>query len=126
MLAAARGAETRTVEYVLLADPENPTSSSPQLVCFDEGQDRPFGLLELDAGARGRPLVSWLPREGTAELRSVPGDPDAVVPWFGGRPVWPWSPLFDLSDPDEAEDFREYVDMLAPPWIELPTGERTG
>jgi hypothetical protein len=126
MLAAARGAETKRVEYVLLADPEDPTSSPPQLVCFDVGRDRPFGLLELDAGARGRPLVTWLPGEGTAELRSVPGDPDAVVPWIGGRPVWPWSPLFDLSDPDEAEDFREYVDMLAPPWIALPTGEGTG
>ncbi|MFE9649806.1 hypothetical protein ACFYO0_37995 [Streptomyces sp. NPDC006365] len=126
LLAAARGAEARTVEYVLLADPEDPTSAAPQLVCFDEGQDRPFGFLELDPGARGRPLVSWLPREGTAALRSVPGDPDTVVPWIGGHPVWPYSPLFDLSDPGEAEDFREYVDMLAPSWIELPAGGRTG
>ncbi|MFV0131973.1 hypothetical protein ACLGIH_01660 [Streptomyces sp. HMX87] len=126
MLAAARGAGTRTVEYVLLADPEAPTSAPPQLVCFDEGRGRPFGLLELDAGARGRPLVSWLPREGTAGLRSVPGDPQTVVPWIGGRPVWPCSPLFDLSDPDEAADFQEYVNMLAPPWIALPTGGGTG
>ncbi|GAA2621497.1 hypothetical protein [Streptomyces vastus] len=122
LLAAARGAEARTVEYVLLADPEEPTSAAPQLVCFDEGQDRPFGLVEVDPGGRGRPLVSWLPREGTADLRSVPGDPDTVVPWIDGHPVWPCSPLFDLSDPAEAETFREYVDMLAPSWIELPTG----
>ncbi|MGK5447924.1 hypothetical protein [Streptomyces radiopugnans] len=47
------------------------------------------------------------------------------MPWIGGRPLWPDSPLFDLSDPDEERDFREYVEELAPPGGELPQAGET-
>lgn len=120
VLAAARGAETRTADYLLLPDTEDPAKAPPQLVFFAEGENRPFALLEAVPGTLRSRLVDWLPREGTAELRSVPGDFETVAPWVDGRPVWPLSPLFDLSDPEEERDFREYVEDLAPPWIALP------
>ncbi|WP_062641075.1 hypothetical protein [Streptomyces maremycinicus] len=120
VLAAARGAETRTADYVLLPDPEDPAAAPPQLVFFTNGENRPFALLEAVPGTARSRLVDWLPREGTAELRSVPGEPETVVPWVDGHPVWPLSPLFDLSDPEEERDFREYVEELTPPWIALP------
>ncbi|MDH2407378.1 hypothetical protein ACG5V6_15105 [Streptomyces chitinivorans] len=47
------------------------------------------------------------------------------MPWTGGRPVWPDSPLFDLSDPDEERDFREYVEELVPAGVELPRSKET-
>ena len=120
VLAAARGTETRTVGYLLLPDPEDAAKAPPQLVFFAEGENRPFALVEAAPGTPRSRLVDWLPREGTAELRSVPGECETVVPWVDGRPVWPLSPLFDLSDPEEERDFREYVEELTPPWIELP------
>ncbi|GAA3619486.1 hypothetical protein GCM10023079_06410 [Streptomyces chitinivorans] len=55
----------------------------------------------------------------------MPGESDTVVPWTGGRPVWPDSPLFDLSDPDEERDFREYVEELVPAGVELPRSKET-
>ncbi|WP_030576636.1 hypothetical protein [Streptomyces anulatus] len=123
VLAAARGAETRTAGYLLLPDPEDPAKAPPQLVFFAEGENRPFALLEAVPGTARSRLVDWLPLEGTAELRSVPGESETVVPWVGGCPVWPLSPLFDLSDPEEERDFREYVEDLAPPWIALPRSQ---
>ncbi|MFF9136730.1 hypothetical protein ACF09G_04045 [Streptomyces albogriseolus] len=120
VLAAARGTETRTACYLLLPDPEDPAKAPLQLVFFGEGENRPFALLEAVPGRSRSRLVDWLPLEGTAELRSVPGESETVVPWVDGRPVWPRSPLFDLSDPEEERDFREYVEELTPPWIELP------
>lgn len=123
VLAAARGTETRTVGYLLLPDPEDAAVAPPQLVFFVEGENRPFALLEAVPGRSRSRLVDWLPLEGTTELRSVPGEPERVVPWVDGRPVWPLSPLFDLSDPEEERDFREYVEELTPPWIELPVSQ---
>ncbi|MCG3039449.1 hypothetical protein L7D48_02485 [Streptomyces sp. S1A] len=41
------------------------------------------------------------------------------MPWTGGRPVRPDSPLFGFSAPDEERGLREYVEELVPAGVEL-------
>jgi hypothetical protein len=122
LLRAARGSGTRTARYLVLPDADAPRTT-PQMVFFDPDGRRPFALLEADQGPRRAPTAARLPTGGTAELRFAPEEPDTVVPWIGGRPVWPCSPLFDLSDPEEERDFREYVAELVPPGAESPVEE---
>ena len=86
---------------------------------FAEGENRPFALLEAVLGTLRSRLVHWLPREGGRTALHAGGVGNRV-PWVDGRPVWLLSPLFDLSDPEEERDFREYVEYLVPPWIALP------
>ncbi|MFP8904235.1 hypothetical protein [Streptomyces atacamensis] len=126
LVRAARGSGARAADYLLLPDAGDPRTA-PQLVFFEPGGGRrPFALLEADRGPRRAPTAARLPLEGAAELRWASDEPDTVVPWIGGRPLWPDSPLFDLSDPDEERDLREYVEEeLTPPGVELPRGKET-
>ncbi|MFI9628898.1 hypothetical protein [Streptomyces sp. NPDC052042] len=117
VLRAARSPQVRGLDYILLPDGEEPFSEAPALVLFEPYADRPLGLMDVEPGALS------LPPQGTAEVRSTVDDPAAAVAFVDGRPVWPTSPLSDLSGEGEREAFAEYVADLVPPGVTLDLHE---
>lgn len=118
VLRAARSSPAGTFDYLVLPDGEETVSEPPMLLLFEPGADRPAALLYVEPGAL------HLPPWGTARLHRAAGDPWAVA-FVEGRPVWPTSPLFDLTDEEEAKDLRAYVEELVPPGV-TPAVETAG
>ncbi|MEU3745643.1 MULTISPECIES: hypothetical protein [Streptomyces] len=48
-----------------------------------------------------------------------------AVAFVGGRPVWPMSPLTDLTDEEERAAFTQYVTDRVPPGVTLGTPDTT-
>ncbi|SEO57060.1 hypothetical protein SAMN05216267_103125 [Actinacidiphila rubida] len=69
-----------------------------------DGDDLPQATLPLSSRVRtgGRRYGIPAAPVGEVELHSDQGRPDTVVPWSGGRPVWPAGPLVTV-DPGDPE-----------------------
>lgn len=113
VLRAARSTQTRTFDYLVLPGGREPASEPPVLLLFEPGADRPVALMDVE------PAALRLPAQGTTEVHSTDRDPAAAVAFVDGRPVWPISPLADLSDEEEEERLRQYVQDLVPPGVTL-------
>ncbi|MER8047621.1 hypothetical protein [Streptomyces sp. NPDC094032] len=114
---AARAPQAVPKRYALLFDP---LGGGPVLVLFpygDGARDLPEAVVPLyPPGTLAKPRRG-LPEEpcGPVELRGVTAadGTQVVVPWIGGRPVWPSGPYEELAAGDPSA--REYLARLAPP-----------